>query len=70
MNKLLWIALLGGAALALRRFARQAPRTRVTPSADAHASDALDQALMDSFPASDPPAMTMPHAQAAPAPER
>lgn len=63
MNKWLFLALLGGAAYCLsthtpRSHSRRSQRTDDVQQRE----DDLDEALRESFPASDPPSPTSPHA--------
>lgn len=66
MRKLLFLAVLGGVVYGLRRLIAEperapAPRAPADDRGRAEAEDQrLDEALRDSFPASDPPAMTPP----------
>lgn len=46
------------------------PEETVPNTHDPHVSDLLDEALEDTFPASDPPAMTQPKPKAPAKPER
>jgi hypothetical protein len=71
MRKLLFLAVLGGVAYGLRmlwvedermrELRDRAPVPDRDPAALADEEDRLDEALRDSFPASDPPSMTPPH---------
>lgn len=55
MNKLIWAAVAGAAAVIAYKVTRQNLRLA---EASAHQEDLVDQMLDDSFPASDPPSNT------------